>query len=391
VELDGGRRLRLAAVALAALLLSGCAARQQPPAAPATSVPAADSWPRLALAPLVSGLDAPLDLVPAPDGRLLVVEQAGLVLAWRDGALDADPFLDVRNLTLSGGERGLLGLAFDGRGRAYVSYTDLGGSSVLARYRLLADGDADPASAETLLRVQQPFPNHKGGDVAFGPDGDLYYGLGDGGSEGDPQGNGQNPRTLLASMLRLDVSGERGYAIPATNPWAHGGAGPPEVWAKGLRNPWRFSFDRATGDLYVADVGQDKWEEIDYVPRGSATSLPLNFGWNAFEGDHVYDPLTRPFSAVTAPVAEYSHAEGGCAVIGGFVYRGAALPGLRGTYLFGDECSGKVWGLRHEAGGWNRTLLMTTGLQISSFGQDASGELYVVDLRGSVQRIVGAS
>jgi glucose/arabinose dehydrogenase len=264
----------------------------------------------------------------------------------------------------------------------YASYTDLQGDSILERRHV--DGSAPP---EVVLKVAQPYANHNGGHVLFGPDGMLWYGLGDGGSAGDPHGNGQNPHSLLASMLRLDASPATGYAIPKDNPYADGAAGRPEVWAKGLRNPWRFSFDRATGDLWIGDVGQNAWEEIDRV--AAPLHGGLNFGWNAFEGNHAYARGTTPFSPVTPPVAEYGHDEG-CAVTGGFAYRGGAVPALQGTYLFSDACSGHLWGLRPEGTTWNLTRLMETGASVVSFGEDDAGEVYLVDHGGRILEIAPA-
>lgn len=374
------------------MLVAGCTGTQQPPPQAPAPTSAAAGWPSLKLTEVMTSLDRPLLVTHANDssGRLFIVEQGGLVLIMKDGALLDHPFLDITSATAAEGERGLLGFAFSPHfatdGRVYASYTDLNGDSTLVRYHVAAAAPdrVDPSSAETLLHVAQPYPNHNGGHIVFGPDGDLYFGLGDGGSAGDPQGNGQNKDVLIGSLLRIDVSGPGGYQIPLENPYAHGG-GKAEVWAKGLRNPWRFSFDRATGDLYIGDVGQDAWEEIDYQPRASHGGE--NYGWNAFEGKHVYEAITRPFSSVTAPVAEYSHAEGGCSVTGGYVYRGAAVPELNGTYVFADYCSGKMWGLRNEAKGWNMTRLLDTGLSVSSFGEDQAGEVYVVDHNGAVYRI----
>ncbi len=349
-------------LALLALLLAGCA-RTGPVATvtPPTAAPAA-----FALREVASGFEEPLLLVSAHDGTgtLYVVEQTGRV--W---TLDHRLFLNLSGKTAPGGERGLLGLAFApdfaASGVVYASYTDLNGDSILERYH--TRGDAPP---DLVLKVDQPYPNHNGGDVVFGPDGWLWYGLGDGGSGGDPQANGQNPDALLASLLRLDVS--------------HGNA-TPEIWAKGLRNPWRFSFDRANGDLWIGDVGQDRWEEIDHV---AAPLRPgLNFGWNAYEGNHAYPGGVPPFSAVTPPVAEYSHDEG-CSVTGGYVYRGAAIPSLVGAYLFSDYCSGHLWTLRPSGSDWSLAQPLDAGASVSSFGEDDAGELYVVDHGGRILKIV---
>ena len=281
-----------------------------------------------------------------PDGCLLsrnVVE----ILIFKGGQLLPTPFLDI---SLKVGsrytEQGLLGLAFHPdyarSGFFYVNYTDENGKTVIARFHVsAADPDlADPASETDILRVDQPYNNHNGGGLAFGSDGYLYIGLGDGGSEGDPLLNGQNLRTLLGKMLRIDVDHGTSYAIPAGNPFAKVG-GMPEIWAYGLRNPWRFSFDRLTGDLYIADVGQDAWEEIDFVTAG----LPggMDFGWSYYEGLHPYKGQPPANATFTWPISEYSHAYG-CAVTGGYVYRGTALPEWQGVYFFGDYCSGNHLG-----------------------------------------------
>ena len=367
------------------------------PSATDTAVPtqaqSAGAFPdagRFAWSVATSGLQDPVSLANAADGsgRLFVVEQPGRIMIIREGDLLAQPFLDIRSGVGSrGSEQGLLGLAFHPRyaenGFFFVNYTDLNGDTVIARFQVSqADPDqADPASEKRLLRVAQPYPNHNGGQVAFGPDGALYLGLGDGGSGGDPQGNGQSLTTLLGKILRLDVDGGDPYAIPADNPFASGG-GKPEIWAYGLRNPWRFSFDRLTGDLYIADVGQNQWEEINFVAAGAPGGL--NFGWNFFEATHPYQGAAPVGLKLTAPVAEYSHAEG-CSVTGGVVYRGSRLPDWQGVYLFADYCTGRVWGLlRDGQGRWqNRALFDGVG-RVSSFGEDETGEVYLLDHAGDV-------
>ncbi len=350
------------------------------------------------LVEIVGGLDRPIYLTHASDGsgRLFVVEQVGKILIVRDGIVLATPFLDLSDLispqALSGdySERGLLGLAFDpayaDNGRFFVNYTDRDGNTVLARYRVSADDPdrADPASAEQLLYVQQPFANHNGGDLAFGLDGYLYMTLGDGGSGGDPQGNGQNLGTLLGKIIRLDVSGDQGYTIPANNPFASSASARPEIWAWGLRNPWRFSFDRATGDFLIADVGQNNWEEVDFQPAASAGGE--NYGWNAYEGTHDYSGQPAA-SEVVMPVLEYSHDGGRCSVTGGYVYRGASLPALQGYYFYGDWCTGTIWAAQPDSSGtWQAVVSLESGRSISSFGEDEAGELYLVDYSGSVLR-----
>jgi len=359
---------------------------------PVPEAPQADL--NLTLEPLLDGLSAPVGLEAHGD-RLFVMEQAGAVRRVEDRRLDPEPFLDIRDRVRTGSEQGLLGLAFPRdhgeTGRFYVHYSDEDGDTVLARFRTLgsdpARGDAD--SEEVLLRVEQPHGNHNGGQIAFGPDGMLYLGLGDGGSAGDPHGNGQDPSTLLGAILRLDVSVEEGYAVPGDNPFIGRDDARPEVWAYGLRNPWRFSFDPATGDLWIGDVGQSAIEEVDLLPAG--TGAGANLGWDLYEGTQRFeggDPR-GPTKELTFPVAEYSRTGGHCAVTGGHVIRDDG--DLDGTYLFGDYCSGQLWTVRPDGeGGWTTRRVLDTDLRISSFGQDAAGRVYVVDHGGGVWRI-GAS
>jgi glucose/arabinose dehydrogenase len=370
-----------------ALLLAGCGGSSSTPPA------------QIQLQPLVSGLNAPLGLEQPGDGsgRLFAIQQGGLMRIIQNGAVLAQPFLDISSKVFVGDETGLLGLTFHPgftqNGKFYVNYVRSNAGqlqSVIAEYRLSAANAnvADPASERILLTVNQTgnFQNHKAGQLGFGADGFLYFGLGDGGSAGDPFNNGQNTQTLLGKMMRIDVNNLAPglqYAIPADNPFVAGG-GLPEIYAVGFRNPWRFSFDRPTGRQFVADVGQDNFEEIDIVQKG------LNYGWSIMEGMHCFKPATGCNTAgLTMPIAEYSHSEGD-AVIGGFVYRGTQLTGLQGAYIFGDLSSGKIWKLVESSpNNWTRTLLAQTGLTISSFGQDQSGELYVVDIgNGRVLKIV---
>jgi glucose/arabinose dehydrogenase len=351
---------------------------------------------------VVNGLSRPLYATNSGDGsnRLFVLEQTGRIWVVEEGQLQTAPFLDLAPIIsqepmnpANYSERGLLGLDFHPNyaenGQFFVHYSDLNGDTVIARYSVSADDPnvADPNSGEIILTQTQPYPNHNGGQIEFGPDGYLYIGLGDGGSQADPQNNAQNPNTLLGKILRIDVDGGEPYSNPADNPYASGG-GLPEIWALGFRNPWRFSFDRETGDLYIADVGQFAWEEISFVPADSPGGL--NFGWKGYEATHVFDPnISLPADAVL-PIAEYGHNEG-CSVSGGYVYRGESLPELQGTYLFGDWCSGKVWATRQdEAGNWQTSAFMETGRQISSFGEDDSGELYLVDYGGSILNLQAA-
>jgi glucose/arabinose dehydrogenase len=375
-----------------------------PPSPSPTPVPSAAPGDPIAvrvdLERLVGGLDAPLFATGAGDGsgRLFVVEQGGRIRIVRDGRLLDAPFLDISDRVRSGGEQGLLGLAFrpgfgPDEARFYVNYTDRAGDTVIAEYRRTADPDrADPASERILLRIDQPFANHNGGMLAFGPDGRLYIGTGDGGSAGDPLDAGQRRDTLLGKLLRIDPDpGSTGpYRVPPDNPFVGTPGARPEIWALGLRNPWRFAFDRLTGQLWIADVGQGRYEEVNRAPDGLGRGA--NYGWARMEGRHCYpsgEGCARP--GFVLPVAEYGH-DLGCSVTGGYVYRGGASPALAGVYLFGDYCSGRLWGI--ASGGPAEQvpiLLAETGRTISSFGQDDAGELYLTDLAdGSVWRIVGS-
>lgn len=356
----------------------------------------------IALEPVARGLARPLFVTHAGDGsgRLFLLEQGGKVRVVRDGALRPEPFLDLtRELDSSGGERGLLGLAFPpdhaASGVFYVAHTADGPVVRVARYRVSSDPDrADRRSAETILEMDDPASNHNGGMIAFGPEGRLWIGTGDGGSAGDPWDNARDPRSLLGKILRLEVAAERpGYRIPADNPFASGprkGAGRGEIWAFGLRNPWRFSFDRATGELWIGDVGQNAWEEIDVEdPREGGGK---HYGWKTMEGRHCYSPREGcDPTGLEPPIHEYGH-DAGCSVTGGYVYRGRAIPALAGVYLFADYCSGKVWSLvRRPEGRAEVAELLASGLAISSFGEDEAGELYLCDHRGgTVYRIVPA-
>jgi glucose/arabinose dehydrogenase len=345
--------------------------------------------------PVATNLEQPIGISNAGDGsnRLFVIEQKGIIRVLKNRLPLANPFLDITDRVGSNGsERGLLGLAFHPgftkSGLFYVNYTDKSGNTVIASFAVTGKdpNQADPNSEKRLLHVQQPYPNHNGGEMTFGPDGYLYIGLGDGGSGGDPYGNGQSLNTFLGKILRIDVDHGQPYAIPPDNPFANGG-GKPEIWAYGLRNPWRFSFDRQTGDLYIGDVGQDLWEEIDFLPAGSPGGS--NFGWNYFEGTHPYSNQRPPAGNVLVnPVAEYGHDQG-CSVTGGVVYRGQALPEWQGIYLYGDYCSGWVRGLYRSAqGDWLTTQLFENLGPITSFGEDESGEVYLALHSGSVLQLV---
>ncbi|MEP7357289.1 MAG: PQQ-dependent sugar dehydrogenase [Anaerolineales bacterium] len=346
---------------------------------------------------VADGLDLPLLVTNAGDGsgRLFIVEQSGPIRIMQGGQVLPEPFLDLTALVTHGGnEQGLLGLAFPPdyaqSGQFYVDYTDVNGDTRMARYNVsAADANtANPDSAQILLAVDQPYPNHNGGNLAFGPDGYLYVGLGDGGAADDPHRNGQNKNTLLGKLLRLDVAGGgETYAIPPTNPFVGQANTREEIWAYGLRNPWRFNFDPASGDLYIADVGQDRYEEVDYQPAASKGGE--NYGWVIREGLHPNQGNPPAGAQFVDPVAEYAHATGGCSVTGGYVYRGAALPELNGVYFYGDYCSGIIWTLTHTGDKFVTTQFAESGLTISSFGEDEAGELYVCDLRaGVVYRLV---
>ena len=378
------------------------------PTEPASPAPMATLPPtlrldalRLSLRPIAQGLTAPVFATHAGDGRgrLFLVEKIGQIRILDANGLRPVPFLDIRDRVRSeGSEQGLLGLAFapdfSRSGHFFVNYTDKNGDTVIARFSTSGDGEtADPASEFRILALDQPAANHNGGMLAFGPDGYLWIGAGDGGAANDRFGNGQNPGTLLGKMLRLDVTSNPGvpYQIPAGNPWVsvdwNGRDARDEVWAVGLRNPWRYSFDRATGDLWIADVGQNLYEEVHYVPAGARGGL--NFGWPIMEGTHCFpETAACQRDGLEISVAEYKHGADGCSITGGYVYRGAAFPELTGVYLYGDYCSGKIWGLARDGGGWRSALLLDSGLNISSFGEDEAGEIYVVDFRGGVYRVV---
>jgi len=342
----------------------------------------------IALEPIISdGLDHPVYVTHAGDGsgRLFVVEQPGRIRIVKQGRLQDAPFLDITEFVRYGGEQGLLGLAFHPsykvNGRFVVNYVRRSdGSTVIAEFQASSDPDRSQAVEKQLLVVSQPYPNHKGGMVEFGPDGFLYIALGDGGSGGDPGNRGQNTNELLGKLLRIDVDHGTPYAVPKDNPFFSGG-GRPEIFAYGLRNPWRFSFDRQTGELWAADVGQHAWEEIDIVQRGG------NYGWRVMEGTHCFLPRDGcARDGLVPPIAEYGHDKGRCSITGGYAYRGSRLPALRGAYLYGDFCSGEIFALMEGS----QRIVLTTGLQIASFGQDQAGELYVVGHGGTIHRIVEA-
>jgi glucose/arabinose dehydrogenase len=333
----------------------------------------------------MDGLQSPIHITQAGDGsgRLFVVEQTGRIRIIQGGALLGTPFLDISDRVSCCGERGLLSVAFPpdyaSKGYFYVNYTQQSGDTVVARYSVSADPDiADRESEEVVLTVDQPYANHNGGQLAFGPaDGYLYIGMGDGGSGGDPQNRAQDPGELLGKLLRIDVeSGTRPYAVPVTNPYTQTVGYRGEIWALGLRNPWRFSFDRQTADLYIGDVGQGAWEEIDFQPASSRGGE--NYGWRIMEGNHCYNSGTCNQTGLVLPVAEYNHSLG-CSVTGGMVYRGQDYARMQGIYFYGDYCSGRLWGLRREGNTWQSALLLDTAYSITTFGEDESGNLYLAD------------
>ncbi len=352
------------------------------------------SWPRISLIPKYAGLSLPVQVTNAGDGsgNLYIVELGGRLRFVRNGSLQTTPFLDISGRVLSGGEQGLLGLAFppgyETKRHFYVNYTRIpDGSTVIARFRLSVDPDAaDPASEEIILVIPQPFANHNGGQIAFGPDGFLYIGTGDGGAGGDPQNNAQNPASLLGKMLRIDVeSGLSPYAIPPSNPFAQTQGFRGEIWALGFRNPWRFSFDRQAGDIYIGDVGQGSFEEVDFQPAGSTGGE--NYGWRIMEGAHCFGDPACSQAGLVLPVAEYDHGQG-CSITGGFVYRGTAYPRMQGVYLYADFCSGRFWGLKRDGETWRNALLLTEPHSVSSFGEDEEGNLFAADLGGAIFEIV---
>lgn len=358
------------------------------------------AMPALSFTSVTSGLASPTAIAHAGDGsgRLFVAEQGGTVrIVNSSGTLLPTPFLDISGLLVSGGEQGLLGLAFppnySGKGYFYVHYTRAADGAIVVSRFFVSPSNPDLANAtseQVILVVPHPTnTNHNGGQLAFGPDGMLYVGLGDGGGGGDPSGNAQSKATLLGKVLRLDVeAGVSPYRIPPDNPFVSVPNAMPEIWAFGLRNPWRFSFDRLIGDLYIADVGQDAWEEIDFQAAGAAGGA--NYGWNVLEGPACYSPAVGCVAppAYSPPVAYYGHEVVNCAVIGGYVYRGPGNPAMQGLYLYGDYCSGRVWGLRKVGSGWQGALLNQTGFAITSFGEGDTGQLYVADSRtGTIYRI----
>ena len=344
---------------------------------------------------MAGGFIRPLFVTHAEDDRLFVVEQQGTIrIVTADGSVGSVPFLDITDRTnSSANEQGLLGLAFHpnygANGRFFVNYTHADGGTVISEFSVTAELDiADPASERQIIKIAQPYRNHNGGMVAFGPDGYLYIGMGDGGSQNDPENRAQNLDSLLGKILRIDVDNGEPYAIPADNPFVNDPAARNEIWSVGWRNPWRFSFDSATGDMYIADVGQNEIEEISLNPAGVGG---LNFGWRIFEGNNCYlDDCSTP--NLEPAIAQYDHSGGHCSVTGGYMHRGAENAALYGNYFYADYCSSQVWRLFPNGdGSYNVTELDQLGFLVSSFGTDAAGEIYVVSQNGGeIYKIIPA-
>ncbi len=391
-----------------------------------TALSAAD-WPNLSFQSITNNLDYPVHITNAGDGsgRLFIVEQPGNIMIYKSTGLISDPFLDiearVRSVRSGGGEEGLLSVAFPpgfgtSKNHFYVYYTNKSGDNQVSRFSLSSNPDkADPASEKLILYLNHPVEsNHNGGQLSFGPDGYLYIGTGDGGGGGDPFDNAQDPESLLGKLLRIDVemepdpgftpnhrlylpltaqsnsnASQKPYRIPDSNPFVGMPGYREEIWAFGLRNPWRFSFDRSTGDLFIGDVGQSSREEVEYQPSSSTGGE--NYGWNIMEGSQCYGSSTCDMTGLTLPVFDYSHVSGNCSVSGGFRYRGGDYPGMQGIYFFADYCSGIIWGMQHTQSGWETQELTQEAYSISSFGEDEDGELYLLDHQpnsGSVYRVI---
>jgi glucose/arabinose dehydrogenase len=406
------RPTRLLRSAGAALLGAALVTSLLPGAASALSVPSVPPVASLVAAPTpstirlvkVTDVPSPVLAIGARDGtnRLFIVSQGGRIRIVKNGSLLATPFLNLSSKVSKGGEQGLLGLAFhpsyETNRKFYVNFTNTAGDTVIREYRAsTSNPDVVAAgSGRTILRIRQPYSNHNGGMLAFGHDGYLYIGMGDGGGSGDPGNRAQDVGSLLGKMLRINVNGStssRNYRIPSSNPYV-GRSGRDEIWQRGLRNPWRYSFDRATGSLWIGDVGQRRYEEVDRAVRTSTgAGKGVNWGWRSMEGRHCYRPSSGcSTSGKRRPFVEYSHASNGrCAVTGGYVYRGSAIPALRGWYVYGDFCSGEVWAVAAGSSAPAtpvRLLGAGSGRLVSSFGEDDAGELYLCDLNGTVYRIV---
>ncbi len=348
---------------------------------------------KLSLVQIASGLSGPVYLTsPAGDARLFIVEQPGRIRIIAGGQVLATPFLDITARVATGGERGLLSVAFHPQyatnGFFYVYFTGAGGELRIERFTVSANANvASGASSKLILAVPHPRTNHNGGLAMFGPDGMLYLGLGDGGGAGDPDLNGQNMSTLLGALLRIDVSTGDPYAIPAGNPFAGRTDAKPEIWATGLRNPWRFSFDRTAGLIYVADVGQNQWEEVNVA---SSTRAGVNYGWNVMEASSCYNASTCNRAGLELPALEYGHGDGSCSVTGGFVYRGTALPEIAGHYFYADYCVGAVKSFLYQGGVATNKRSWALGSigSITSFGEDSSGEIYLTSSNGTIYKFV---
>ncbi len=359
---------------------------------PATTVPplAAD---QVAFAPFVRDLASPVDLAwRTGDDSLYVVLQAGSIVPVRNGVAGA-PVLDIGDSIVSGGEQGLLGLAFHPtKPLAYVDYTNKDGDTVIAEFAVSTDGTFDPGSARTLLTISQPYANHNGGNLEFGPDGYLYVGMGDGGSANDPERRGLDAGQLLGKILRIDPTpdGDQPYTIPGDNPFAGVAGAKPEIWSVGVRNPWRFTFDSATGDLWIGDVGQGQWEEIDLARAVDGGGRGLNFGWSAFEGTHRFND-DQSVAGVTMPIFEYEHGDAGCSVSGGAVYRGTEVPSLVGWYVFSDYCSGIVTALQQTDGTLTGQVELGKISGVSAICTGPDGQLYVLSLNDNAIYLVTAA
>jgi len=347
----------------------------------------------------IAAVSRPVGIVNTGDSRLFFVLQAGQIVIYDGTAVRATPFLDIRSQVTPGisgdTEQGFLGLAFDPRhnGFFFVYYTNASGNIILARYSVSAtDPDrADPNSGTTVLTINHPnFTNHNGGELQFGPDGFLYIGVGDGGSQGDPNNHGQDRSQLLGKILRIDVS-SLPYRIPPSNPFVNTAGARGEIWAYGLRNPWRFSFDRNSGDLFIADVGQNAWEEVDFQPSTSIGGE--NYGWRRMEATHCFNPSTGcQDGTLILPILEYSHANNACSITGGYRYQGSRFPRMKGIYFYGDFCNGLISGAtQSSSGSWTTRSLLSTRLNISTFGEDVNGEIYIADLNGAVYQITDAT
>jgi glucose/arabinose dehydrogenase len=344
----------------------------------------------IGLRKIVDNLDSPLYMADPNDGsgRFFIVEKGGKIKILKSGNVLSTPFLDISSKVSNGGEQGLLGFAFDPlfktNKRFFVNYTDTNGNTVVSSF-IVSKNDQNVANSNSerkRLQIDQPFDNHNGGHLAFGPDKYLYIAVGDGGGGGDPQGNGQKLNTLLGKILRIDVSGSRGYKIPSSNPFYRKSGRKGEIYAYGLRNPWRFSFDKSDGRLFVADVGQGAVEEVSLVRKGD------NLGWNRVEGDECYNSDNCSFSGLRAPIAVYRHDEGS-SITGGYFFRGKNVPSFRNRYIFGDFISGSVFSIvKNKNNSWTRNVVLDSGMLISSFAEDRSGNLYLVDYNGSIYRFI---